>query len=143
MLLKKVMEGVWKPPWCIAEHVEEIIELLNRGNYVVSHIFKEGNKLAGHLANYALDAGDFECQEFGQLDVQGRRIVNEDKLQCPYFRVKVAKNRSIWSHRVAGDRRKYWNIIFKFFGRRVCCSFFTLTSCSFLQEKVLYLCLTI
>lgn len=68
------------------------MQLLEGSNYMVSHIFREGNKLADHLANYALDHGNIECQEFWHLDIQGRRLVNEDKLQCQYFRVKVSKN---------------------------------------------------
>ncbi|XP_019250979.1 PREDICTED: uncharacterized protein LOC109229885 [Nicotiana attenuata] len=65
--------------------VEEIMQLFEGRNNVVSHVFRERNKLADHLANYALDAGDIACQEFWQLDVQGRRIVNEYKLKsyCP------------------------------------------------------------
>lgn len=56
------------------------MQLLEGSNYKVSHTFKEGNKLADHLANYALDSGDIEYQEFWKLNTQGRRIVNEDKL---------------------------------------------------------------
>ncbi|XP_016470893.1 uncharacterized protein LOC107793125 [Nicotiana tabacum] len=55
LLLKNIVEGLWKPPWCIVEQVEEIWQLLGRDNFKVSHIFREGNKLADHLANYALD----------------------------------------------------------------------------------------
>lgn len=62
-----------------------------QGNYKVSHIFREGNKLADHLANYAIDVGEIKCYGFLQLDSQGRRIVNKDKLQFPYLRVKVAR----------------------------------------------------
>ncbi|XP_019234932.1 PREDICTED: uncharacterized protein LOC109215344 [Nicotiana attenuata] len=92
MLMKKIIDGTWKTPWCIADQVEEIMQLLEGCNYIVSHIFREGNKLADQLANYALDFGDIECKDFWQLDIQGGRIVNEDKLQRPYLRVKVAKN---------------------------------------------------
>ncbi|XP_070057071.1 uncharacterized protein [Nicotiana tomentosiformis] len=92
MLLKNIIDGSWKPPWCIADQVEEIMHLLEGYINKVSHINRECNKLADHLANYALDFGDIECEEFWQMDIQGRRIVNEDKLQCPYLRVKVAKN---------------------------------------------------
>nr|XP_009786710.1 PREDICTED: uncharacterized protein LOC104234773 [Nicotiana sylvestris] len=89
MLLKKIMDGIWKPPWIISEQVEEMMQLMNGGNYTVTHIHREGNKLADHLANYALDHGEIKCQQFWHLDTQGRRLVNEDKLQCPNLRVKV------------------------------------------------------
>ncbi|XP_075088070.1 uncharacterized protein LOC142170146 [Nicotiana tabacum] len=89
MLLKMIMDGIWKPPWIISEQVEEMMQLMNGGNYTVTHIHREGNKLADHLANYALDHGEIDCQQFWYLDAQGRRLVNEDKLQCPNLRVKV------------------------------------------------------
>nr|XP_016509454.1 PREDICTED: uncharacterized protein LOC107826922 [Nicotiana tabacum] len=92
MLLKKIMDGIWKSPWIISEQVEEMMQLMNGGNSTVTHIHREGNKLADHLANYALDNGEIEYQQFWHLDAQGRRFVNEDKLQCPNLRVKV--NRS-------------------------------------------------
>lgn len=74
MLLKNIIEGSWKSPWCIVEHVEEIMELIKGRNFRVSHIYREGNKLADHLANYALDVGTIECHEFWHLDSQGRRL---------------------------------------------------------------------
>ncbi|XP_075111465.1 uncharacterized protein LOC142181808 [Nicotiana tabacum] len=64
MLRKNTIEGNWKPHWIIEEEVEEINELLTGGNGRVSHIYREGNKLADHLANYALDMGNLECHEF-------------------------------------------------------------------------------
>ncbi|XP_070002841.1 uncharacterized protein LOC142165887 [Nicotiana tabacum] len=78
-----------KPPWIISEQVEEIMQLMIGGNYTVTHIHREGNKLADHLANYALDHGEIECQQFWHLDAQGRRLINEDKMKCPSLRVKV------------------------------------------------------
>lgn len=86
LLLKNILTGIWKPPWIIAEHVEEILVLLGLCNKKVTHIYREGNKLADHLANYALDSGNIKCYGYWQLDTRGRRIVNDDSLQCPYLR---------------------------------------------------------
>ncbi|XP_019241016.1 PREDICTED: uncharacterized protein LOC109221004 [Nicotiana attenuata] len=90
MMMKHVITGEWDVPWNIAEHVEEIKELMNRTNVTVTHTLREGNRLADHLANYALDFGDFEAHNFWELDIQGRKIVNDDKSQCPYIRIRVA-----------------------------------------------------
>lgn len=60
--------------------------------FKITHIFREGNRLADHLRNYALEEGTMECHDFWQLDSQGRRLVNENKMQCPYIRVRVARN---------------------------------------------------
>nr|XP_016435601.1 PREDICTED: uncharacterized protein LOC107761829 [Nicotiana tabacum] len=60
MLLKNIIEESWKPPWYITEHVEEILRLKEQSIIKVTHIFREGNTLADHLANYALDEGNTE-----------------------------------------------------------------------------------
>ncbi|XP_075080475.1 uncharacterized protein LOC107786790 [Nicotiana tabacum] len=87
LLLKNIIDGIWKPP-NIVEQVEEIRRLKERCNLRISHVFREGNKLADHLANYTLDFGPIEAYHFRDLDNQSRKIVNEDKSQCPYIRVK-------------------------------------------------------
>lgn len=56
-----------------------------RHNVTVAHTLREGNKLADNLTNYALEVGSIECHCFHDLDVQGRMIVNNDKLQCSYL----------------------------------------------------------
>ncbi|XP_019237995.1 PREDICTED: uncharacterized protein LOC109218121 [Nicotiana attenuata] len=90
MMLKNVLNEEWSVPWNIAAMLEEIKELMNRSNVTVAHTLREGNILADHLANYALDFGVIEANNFWELDIQGRKIVNDDKSQCPYIRVKVA-----------------------------------------------------
>ncbi|XP_070015854.1 uncharacterized protein [Nicotiana sylvestris] len=92
MLLKNIIEESWKPPWYITEHVEDILRLKEQSIIKVTHIFREGNTLADHLADYALDEGNTKCHGFWDMDSKGRRIINEDKMQCPYIRVKVARN---------------------------------------------------
>ncbi|XP_070002587.1 uncharacterized protein [Nicotiana sylvestris] len=73
-----------------SQQVEEATwEAESPSKSTVTHIHREGNKLADHLANYALDHGEIECQHFWHLDAQGRRLINEDKMQCPSLRVKV------------------------------------------------------
>ncbi|XP_070034169.1 uncharacterized protein [Nicotiana tomentosiformis] len=80
LLLKNIIEGVWKPPWCIVDQVEEIVQLMEGFIFKVTHIYREGNKLADHLANYALEVGTIECHDFWKLDSQSRRLVNEDNM---------------------------------------------------------------
>ncbi|XP_070056779.1 uncharacterized protein [Nicotiana tomentosiformis] len=55
LLIKKVLEEVWESPWNIANQIDEIKTLLSRGVFQVVHVLREGNKLAGHLANWTLD----------------------------------------------------------------------------------------
>nr|XP_016493380.1 PREDICTED: uncharacterized protein LOC107812734 [Nicotiana tabacum] len=92
MLLKNVVEGTWIAPWAVVAYVEEIKGIMDRCNVRVSHIMREGNKLADYLANYALDNSYIKAHSFDQLEARGRRIMNSDKLQCPYLRIKVARS---------------------------------------------------
>lgn len=91
MMMKNVIIGIWKPPWVIEDEIEEIKKLLIMCNGEITHIYREGNKLADHLANYALDVGNIVCHDFHQLDTHGRRLVNVDKLLCPNLRIKAAR----------------------------------------------------
>lgn len=92
MLLKNAITGEWKSPWAICVVVEKIKEMMARCNVTVKHTFREGNNLADHIANYALDIGPIEYNCLEDLDAQDRRLVNSDKMQCPYLRVRVARN---------------------------------------------------
>lgn len=92
LLLMKVLEGLWTAPWNVAQLVEEINKVRQRCNVTISHILREGNSLADYLANYALDLGTIEAHSFIKPGTHGKRIVNNDKMQCPYLRVKPARN---------------------------------------------------
>lgn len=89
LLMKNVVDGTWESPWAVDVYVEEIKEYMRSCNCRISHIMREVNKLADYLANYALDNGDYEAHNFAQLETQGKRIVNTDKMQCPYLRIIV------------------------------------------------------
>lgn len=64
MMLKNVITGEWSVPWAITAQVEEINEMMARINVTVAHTLREGNRLADHLANYALDVGSIQAYYF-------------------------------------------------------------------------------
>ncbi|KAG5608166.1 hypothetical protein H5410_019447 [Solanum commersonii] len=41
--------------------------------------------------NIAIDKGNCSYIEFNSLEIEGRRIINSDKLLCPYLRVSPTK----------------------------------------------------
>lgn len=49
----------------------------------ITHILREGNQLANHYANVTLDDGE--------IGVQGRRPINNDKLNIPFSRIISCK----------------------------------------------------
>nr|XP_016450378.1 PREDICTED: uncharacterized protein LOC107775192 [Nicotiana tabacum] len=85
LMLKNIIDGLWKPPWNIVDAVEEINSLKEGCNFKISHIFREGNKLADHLANYALDSGNIESFDFWELDVSSRRMDQLKNLSVTLF----------------------------------------------------------
>ncbi|XP_075101679.1 uncharacterized protein LOC142177113 [Nicotiana tabacum] len=90
--MKRVLDEVWEPPWSIANQIDEIKTLLSKGDFKIFHVLREGNKLADHLVNLTLDQQHIvHVLSFWELDTQGRRILNNVKLQIPYIRVKTAK----------------------------------------------------
>ncbi|XP_060195461.1 uncharacterized protein LOC132624750 [Lycium barbarum] len=91
LLLKNIILKVWEIPWQIIEMVEEIWRLMNNKIVRVIHIMREGNMLADHLANLALDHGEVDSESFQELGIQGRRWINNDKLQLPYLRIRPCK----------------------------------------------------
>ncbi|XP_070032487.1 uncharacterized protein [Nicotiana tomentosiformis] len=92
MPLKNVLDEVWIAPWNVTEIVEEINKLRHRCTITFTQLLREGNRLADYLANYALDFGNIEATGFTDLDTHGKKIVNNDKMQCPYLRVKPKRN---------------------------------------------------
>ncbi|XP_059315234.1 uncharacterized protein LOC132065727 [Lycium ferocissimum] len=91
LLMKNILDRTWKPPWNIADVVEEIWDITDNAQVQVLHIMREGDQLADHLANYALDYGEIEVNSFAELDSKGKKILNSDNLHCPYLRIKTVR----------------------------------------------------
>lgn len=52
--LMNIILGKWKSPWDLIEVVEEISNNMEALHAKTQHIFREGNQLADHLANWIL-----------------------------------------------------------------------------------------
>lgn len=66
--------------------MEELWEIMGNMSITVTHTQREGNKIADHLANLALDQGRVQITSFQQMKVEGRRLINNDKLKLYYLR---------------------------------------------------------
>ncbi|KAM3357206.1 hypothetical protein P3S68_023920 [Capsicum galapagoense] len=91
MLIKRVLNREWECPWYIADIVADIEENIQGKQIIIQNIYREGNKLANYLANYALDTANCRYEHLHMLDSAGRKLVNSDKLQRPYLRVSCSK----------------------------------------------------
>ncbi|KAH0715838.1 hypothetical protein KY284_008743 [Solanum tuberosum] len=87
MLMCKVLKEQWLVPWIIADMVEEIKACMKDKQHIFQHTLREGNKLADYLANRAIDKGNCRFSDFNNMEVTGRKIINNDKLKCPYLRI--------------------------------------------------------
>ncbi|XP_060200867.1 uncharacterized protein LOC132629156 [Lycium barbarum] len=92
LLLKNVVEGVWRIPWCIITEVERIQKMMGTFNVIMHHVYREGNSLADFLTNIAFDfAGTSKVNTFSELPSAGRKILNMEKMQIPNLRIRNAK----------------------------------------------------
>lgn len=71
--------------------ITNIKENIQGKNGVIQHIYREGNKLADYVENYAIDKGNCVYEHFTSLEIEGRRIINIEKLKNPYLRVLSIK----------------------------------------------------
>jgi len=74
ILMVKIINGIWKVPWEIAEWFNELKQTLRELEATTQHTFREGNKMADYIANLA-----FECDRrlsfntFQQLPTMGKK----------------------------------------------------------------------
>ncbi|XP_059285194.1 uncharacterized protein LOC132038560 [Lycium ferocissimum] len=90
-MIYKILEEGWKPLWGIFNWIEEILEIKNAMTVSFSHILRKGNKLADALANQALDKASLQCHNFQELPSMCRKILNSDKTQIPYLRIRTTR----------------------------------------------------
>lgn len=69
----------------------EIKSCMQEIQHTYQHILREGNQLADYLSNRAVDKGDCKYNNFKCMEIYGRKIINNDKLKCPYLRVSPLK----------------------------------------------------
>ncbi|KAH0777307.1 hypothetical protein KY290_008718 [Solanum tuberosum] len=93
MLLYKVLGGQWESPWIIRDMIEEIKTNLVNIQHIVQHVMREGNQLADYIANQAIEHGNCIYTGFASLEPNGRRILNSDKIQSPYLRISLRRDK--------------------------------------------------
>lgn len=55
------------------------------------HIMREGNRVVNYLANTTINKETNIFVNFNSIESTDRRLINSDKLQCPYLRVSPNK----------------------------------------------------
>lgn len=84
LLLKRILDEVWEPPWSLINQVGDMRTLMAKGVFQVVHVMREDNKLADHLANMTLEQHAIvQVNSFADLDTQGRRILNSESYKYP------------------------------------------------------------
>lgn len=87
LFVQKTVTREWACPWNLTGYLEQIWSLTSHKQIKIQHIIREGNQFPDHLANQAIDKGEFFFTSFQQLESKGKRILSSDKMQCPYIRV--------------------------------------------------------
>lgn len=91
LFVQKILIREWRCPWYLSVFIDQIWALLKNKQVQDQHIMQEGNQLADHLTNQATNKGDFTITMFEQLEVTCKKILNSDKMECPYIRVSPVK----------------------------------------------------
>lgn len=71
--------------------VTEIQSCLQNKQVNFHHILREENKVADHVANFAIDRRTCTFTNFNNMETDARRLVNNDKLLCPYIKSVIFK----------------------------------------------------
>lgn len=83
--------GIWKIPWEIEDNIDEISNFINSANAQIKHVYREANQLADLITNLAINnLNKIKFSNFSQLPVEAKRILNSDKSQLPYIRIKTS-----------------------------------------------------
>jgi len=69
--------------------LEEIWGLMQGKMIIITHVLREG--MIDYLANVAMEKEVVIVNNFQELEPQGRRIVNNDKMFIPYLRIRSCK----------------------------------------------------
>lgn len=84
-----MLKGEWKIPWENHHIIEEIRELKGDIGTAIQHTFREENQLADNITNIALEREEKQqFKSFSELPVMARKILNTDKSQVPFLRIK-------------------------------------------------------
>lgn len=57
----------------------------------ITHILREENQFSYYLANTILNEGEMDVESFQDLRVEGRKLINNDKLNLPYLKIRPFK----------------------------------------------------
>lgn len=90
--IMKMIQKQWKPPWEIADMIEEIQQNMQITQAQIRHTHGEGNQLANFIVNHALNnEGRLQFFTFADIPIQARKILNSDKSQIPNLRIKTKR----------------------------------------------------
>lgn len=64
LTMQKILNRDWDCPWSISDIIEQVWTLIKDTTIQYQYIFKEWNKLADHLANYAIEKRNFTFTSF-------------------------------------------------------------------------------
>ncbi|KAK4707129.1 hypothetical protein R3W88_033268 [Solanum pinnatisectum] len=103
LIIKKILDGIWEVPWNISGEIRALKRDLKFIDATVVHTYREGNKLADFLSNVVANVAGpqlIQFNNFQELPIQTKTIMNMDKASTPNFRTKKGQNNNTdTSHR--------------------------------------------
>ncbi|KAH0650294.1 hypothetical protein KY284_030206 [Solanum tuberosum] len=90
--LTRMINKDWKIPWEYTKEIEEIHILQGTTHAIIVHGYREVNQLADTMANEAfMQQEGIKWNNFNQLTVDCKRIINMDKIGMPTLRIKTRR----------------------------------------------------
>ena len=88
LIKKSDMQWNWK----MGLIVQNILDLTKHMCIVFSHVYREGNKAADHMANIAINSRSSGIWRPGDCSIPFRQLMYQDKIGAPYLRRKKIAN---------------------------------------------------
>ncbi|CAK9156436.1 unnamed protein product [Ilex paraguariensis] len=98
--------GIAAIPWRLLGYMDQIFGILGRLHFQIRHVYREANKIANFLANYAvLSRSDSDFSANGVLPLAGRLFLKQDQNMIPTTRLK-----KVWGLRLPGSSLCLWDL---------------------------------
>ncbi|KAH0746058.1 hypothetical protein KY285_007715 [Solanum tuberosum] len=108
LVLVKIISGVWEIPWNVSTLVEDIKYLAQHYEFIIQHVYREGNSMVDYIANFAFEnEGRQSFSSFHELPTQAGKILNLEKHLIPNLRIRT---KSISLHPNRGGEENFFII---------------------------------
>lgn len=97
LMVSQILGGNWETPWSVSLMIKKIQWLRKAGGVEVSHVLREGNKVADYFANFIFSCAGTGFKVFNtyiEVPREGKALIELDANRVPNLRVTKCQNPS-------------------------------------------------